>query len=84
MRQVEFKTIDNQIIQLNSNNTSIQLDQEQPYGVIYRGQCSSTLTEQQLNSWWDYVDELLIETPTSNFHSVWKIIDNGIIYGYDN
>jgi hypothetical protein len=84
MRQVEFKTIDNQIIQFNSNNTSIQLDQEQPYGVIYRGQCSSTLTEQQLNSWWDYVDELLIETPTSNFHSVWKIIDNGIIYGYDN
>lgn len=84
MRQVEFKTIDNQIIQFNSNNTSIQLDQEQPYGVIYRAQCSSTLTEQQLNSWWDYVDELLIETPTSNFHSVWKIIDNGIIYGYDN
>ena len=84
MRQVEFKTIDNQIIQFNSNNTSIQLDQEQPYGVIYRGQCSSTLTEQQLNSWWNYVDQLLIETPTSNFHSVWKIIDNGIIYGYDN
>lgn len=84
MRQIEFKTTDNQIIQFNSNNTSIQLDQEQPYGVIYRGQCSSTLTEQQLNSWWDYVDELLIETPTSNFHSVWKIIDNGIIYGYDN
>ena len=84
MRQVEFKTIDNQIIQFNSNNTSIQLDQEQPYGVIYRGQCSSTLTEQQLTSWWNYVDQLLIETPTSNFHSVWKIIDTGIIYGYDN
>ena len=84
MRQVEFKTTDDQIIQFNSNNSSIQLDQEQPYGVTYRGQCSSTLTEQQLNSWWDYVDELLIERPTSDFHSIWKIIDNNETYGYDN
>jgi hypothetical protein len=84
MRQVEFKTTDDQIIQFNSNNSSIQLDQEQPYGVIYRGRCSSTLTEQQLNSWWDYVDELLVERPTSNFHSIWKIIDNGTLYGYEN
>jgi hypothetical protein len=84
MIQVEFKTTDDQIIQFNSNNRSIQLDQEQPYGVIYRGQCSSTLTEQQLNSWWDYVDELLVERPTSNFHSIWKIIDNNETYGYDN
>ena len=84
MRQVEFKTTDDQIIQFNSNNSSIQLDQEQPYGVIYRGQCSSTLTEQQLNYWWDYVDELLVERPTSNFHSIWKIIDNNETYGYDN
>jgi hypothetical protein len=84
MRQVEFKTTDDQIIQFNSSNSSIQLDQEQPYGVNYRGQCSSTLTEQQLNSWWDYVDELLVERPTSNFHSIWKIIDNGTLYGYEN
>jgi len=84
MRQVEFKTTDDQIIQFNSSNSSIQLDQEQPYGVNYRGQCSSTLTEQQLNSWWDYVDELLVERPTSNFHSIWKIIDNGNLYGYEN
>jgi hypothetical protein len=84
MRQIEFKTTDDQIIQFNSSNSSIQLDQEQPYGVSYRGQCSSTLTEQQLNSWWGYVDELLVERPTSNFHSIWKIIDNGMIYGYNN
>jgi len=84
MRLIEFKTTDDQIIQFNSNNSSIQLDQEQPYGVIYRGQCSSTLTEQQLNSWWDYVDQLLLERPTSDFHSVWKIIENNITYGFIN
>ena len=84
MRKIEFKTTDDQIIQFNSNVSTIQLNQEQPYGVIYRGQCSSTLTEQQLNSWWDYVDELLVERPTSNFHSIWKIIDNNETYGYDN
>jgi len=84
MRQITFKTTDGQKINFNTNFTSFGLNQEQPYGIEYRQPCSSTLTEQQLNSWWNYVDQLLIENPTSNFHSVWKIIDNGIIYGYDN
>jgi hypothetical protein len=84
MRQVTFKTNDDQRIEFTTNLTSFTLSQEQPYGVIYRGQCSSTLTEQQLNSWWNYVDELLVERPTSNFHSIWKIIDNETLYGYEN
>lgn len=84
MRQIFFKTTDEQIIDFNSNLNTVTLDQEQPYGVTYRGLCSSTLTEQQLNSWWDYVDQLLLERPTSNFHSVWKIIENNITYGFIN
>jgi hypothetical protein len=84
MRQITFKTTDEQKINFNTNLTSFDLNQEQPYGIEYRKLCSSTLTEQQLNSWWIYIDQLLMEKPTSNFHSVWKIIDNGIIYGYDN
>ena len=84
MRQIQFKTTDDQIIQFNSNNTSIQLNQEQPYGIGYRLTCTSTLSENEINNWWNYVDQLLIERPTSNFHSVWKIVDDGIIYGYEN
>ena len=38
----------------------------------------------ELNEWWNYVDQLLIETPITNFHSVWKIVDDGITYGYEN
>lgn len=84
MRQVIFKTNDNQRITFNSNITTLALNQEQPYGVEYRKQCSSTLTQTELNNWWNYVDQLLIERPTSNFHSVWRIIDNGNLYGYEN
>ena len=84
MRQVTFKTDDNQRIEFTTSLTSFVLDQEQPYGIGYRLPCSSTLTENEINGWWNYVDQLLIERPTSNFHSVWKIVDDGMIYGYEN
>jgi hypothetical protein len=84
MRQVIFKTIDNQRINFNTSITTFVLDQEDPYGIEYRKQCSSTLSENELNEWWNYVDQLLIETPITNFHSVWKIVDDGITYGYEN
>ena len=84
MRQVIFKTIDNQRINFNTSITTFVLDQEQPYGIGYRLTCTSTLSENELNEWWNYVDQLLIETPITNFHSVWKIVDDGITYGYEN
>ena len=84
MRQIFFKTTDEQILEFNSNLNTVTLSQEQPYGISYRGLCSSTLTEQELNSWWDYVDQLLLEQPTTNFKSVWRIINDGILYGIEN
>ena len=84
MRQITFKTTDEQKINFNTNLTSFDLNQEQPYGIEYRKPCSSTLTETESNNWWNYVDQLLIERPTSNFHSVWRINDNNIIYGFEN
>lgn len=83
MRQVTFKTVDNQRISFNTNLTSFQLDQEQPYGIEYRKPCSSTLSENEINNWWNYVDQLLIEEQIPDFHSVWKIVDNDIIFGYE-
>jgi hypothetical protein len=84
MRQVTFKTNNNQIITFNSNNTTLELNQEQPYGIGYRLPCTSTLSETEINEWWDYVDQLLIENPEPNFYSVWRIIENGSLYGYEN
>jgi len=84
MRQVTFKTNDEQKIEFTTNLNSFSLNQEQPYGIGYRSQCSSTLTESEINDWWDYVDQLLIENPTPNFKSVWKIVDSGTLYGYEN
>lgn len=84
MRQITFKTTDNQIINFNTNLITFNLNQEQPYGIEYRKPCSSTLSENELNSWWDYIDQLLIEYPISNFKSVWRIIDNSTLYGIEN
>lgn len=84
MRQITFKTTDEQKINFNTNLTSFGLNQEQPYGIEYRKPCSSTLTEQQLNSWWNYVDQLLLENPVTNFKSVWRIINDGTLYGIEN
>jgi hypothetical protein len=84
MRQVTFKTNDGQKIEFTTNLTSFILDQEQPYGIGYNLPCSSTLTEVEIVNWWIYVNELLNENPTPNFQSVWKIVDNGVIYGYEN
>jgi hypothetical protein len=84
MRQIFFKKTDNQIVEFQTNLTTFELSQEDPYGVEYREQCSSTLDINELNEWWDYVDQLRDENPITDFHSVWKIIDNDISYGYIN
>jgi hypothetical protein len=84
MRQIFFKTTDNQIIEFETNLTQYELDQEDPYGVDYRVECSSTLSVTEINEWWDYVDQLLLEHPTENFKSVWRIINNGTLYGLEN
>jgi hypothetical protein len=84
MRQIFFKTTDNQIIEFETNLTQYVLDQENPYGVGYKDVCSSTLNEVKLNEWWAYVDQLLLEYPVENFKSVWRIIDNGTLYGLEN
>jgi hypothetical protein len=84
MRQIFFKTTDNQIIEFETNLTQYELDQEDPYGVEYRVECSSTLSVAEINEWWDYVDQLLLERPTENFKSVWRIINNGTLYGLEN
>lgn len=84
MRQVTFILTNNEKINFNTVLTSFVLNQEQPYGIEYRKKCSSTLSENQLNEWWNYVDSLLSEYPTSNFKSVWRIINDGTIYGIAN
>ena len=84
MRQIVLKTDNNERIIFNSNLTDLELNQEQPYGITYRKSCSSSLTTVELNNWWDYVDQILLERPTPNYHSVWRIVDNGIVYGYEN
>jgi hypothetical protein len=84
MRQIFFKTTDNQIIEFETNLTQYELDQEDPYGVDYRVECSSTLSVTEINEWWDYVDQLLLEHTTENFKSVWRIINNGTLYGLEN
>jgi hypothetical protein len=84
MRQIFFKTTDNQIIEFETNLTQYELDQEDPYGVEYRVECSSTLSVTEINDWWGYVDQLLLERPTENFKSVWRIINNGTLYGLEN
>jgi hypothetical protein len=84
MRQIFLKTTDNQIIEFETILTQYELDQEDPYGVDYRVECSSTLSITEINEWWDYVDQLLLEHPTENFKSVWRIINNGTLYGLEN
>jgi hypothetical protein len=84
MRQIFLKTTDNQIIEFETILTQYELDQEDPYGVDYRVECSSTLSVTEINEWWDYVDQLLLEHPTENFKSVWRIINNGTLYGLEN
>lgn len=84
MRQITFILTNKEKINFNTSLTSFVLNQEQPFGIEYRKKCSSTLSETQINEWWNYVDSLLIERPTTNFHSVWKIEDNGVLYGYEN
>ena len=84
MRQIFFKTTDNQIIQHQTNLTLFVLDKEHPYGIGYRNPSSSKLSESKLNDWWNYVDELLLENTINNFYSIWRITDNGITYGFSN
>jgi hypothetical protein len=84
MRIVTFKKQDGAEEDFVTSLTSFELDQEDPFGVSYRSQCSSTLSPSDQEEFWDYVDSLLLENPTPDFHSVWKIVDNGITFGYQN
>mgnify|MGYP003624549375 CR=1 FL=1 len=85
MRTIHFKKIDGTYEIFNSSNESLILNQEQPFGVDYKGSSTTTLSESELNMWWGYVDSLIIESSINNFQSVWKIVDsNNITYGYTN
>jgi hypothetical protein len=84
MRIVTFKKQDGAEEDFVTSLTSFELGQEDPFGVSYRSQCSSTLSPSDQEEFWDYVDSLLLENPTPDFHSVWKIVDNGITFGYQN
>lgn len=84
MRTVYFKTTENTLVSFTSNNTSIELTDSLPFGVGYREVCSCELPESQINDWWDYVDNLLQENSINNFESVWRIVENGSLYGIFN
>lgn len=84
MRTVTFKKNDGEIEDFVTNLLSFQLDTEDPFGVAYRSQCSSILPQSELDEFWSYVDSLLVEHPTPDFHSVWRIVENGITFGYEN
>lgn len=84
MRTVTFKKQNGEKVDFMTNLTSFELSQEDPFGISYRSQCSSTLSENEIEEFWDYVDSLLVENPISDFESVWKIVDNGITFGYQN
>lgn len=84
MRTVTFKKQNGEKIDFITNLTSFELSQEDPFGIAYRSECSSTLNENEIQEYWDYVDSLLGENPIPDFESVWKIVDNGITFGYEN
>lgn len=86
MRTVYFKLTDGTFEIFESNNLTFTfiLQQAYPFGIAYRHPCSCELSQEQIDNWWNYVDELLIEHPTPNYYSVWKIIENEVIYGYEN
>jgi hypothetical protein len=84
MRQIFFRTGDDQLVDFQTNLISFELNHEDPYGVKYRQGCSSNLNENDLDEWWNYVDQLLLEHPVENFNSVWRIIDDGTLYGIEN
>jgi hypothetical protein len=84
MRTIYFKLTDGSISMFTTNNVSIVLKQALPFGIEYRKQCSCQLSSNEINNWWNYVDELLLENPTFNFKSVWQIVENNIIYGIEN
>ncbi len=84
MRTVTFKKQNGDEEDLVTSLFTFELNQEDPFGISYRSQCSSTLSASDQEQFWDYVDSLLLENPTPDFHSVWKIVDNGITFGYQN
>lgn len=84
MRTIYFKTTENTLINFDSNDSSITLSDNLPFGVGYREECSCTLSSSEIDGWWDYVDILKAENPITNFHSVWKIVESGNSYGLFN
>jgi hypothetical protein len=84
MRTVYFKLTDNSYDVFNTNNNSLLLQEALPFGIEYRTFCSCQLPQEQIDEWWLYVDSLLQEHPNQNFKSVWRIEENGNIFGYEN
>jgi hypothetical protein len=84
MRTVYFKTTEDTLVNFTSNNTSIPLSDNLPFGVGYREECSCELPQTDINSWWDYVDILKVENPIDNFNSVWRITEGENLYGFSN
>lgn len=84
MRTVYYKLTDNTYEVFNTNNTSFPLQEALPFGIEYRKFCSCQLSQEQIDAWWNYVDILLQEHPNPIFKSVWRIEENGTIFGYEN
>ena len=84
MRTVYYKLTDNTYEVFNTNDNSLLLQEALPFGIEYRKFCSCQLTQEQIDAWWNYVDTLLQEHPNPNFKSVWRIEENGTIFGYEN
>jgi len=84
MRTIYFKTTENTLVNFNSNNSSITLSDNLPFGVEYREECSCELPQEEINSWWDYVDILKTENSIDNFSSVWRIVEGENSYGISN
>ena len=63
---------------------NIPMEHEYPWWVDYRGtKTTSTLSESQLNYWWDLVDDFLAQENISqeDFRCVWCIVVDGQKWG---
>lgn len=65
---------------------NIPMEQEYPWGIDYRGTCTSLLSESQLNYWWDLVDDFLAQEDISqeDFRCVWCIVVDDQKWGIYN
>jgi hypothetical protein len=84
MRIVYYKLTDNSYDVFTTNSNSLLLQEALPFGIEYRKPCSCQLSSTDIDNWWNYVDILLQEHPNSNFKSIWKIEEDGNVFGYKN